>query len=167
MEAREAAKNAFIFRTLQEEELKEVIGITREKRFHQGDVIMEEGEDGDTMYLMLEGEVGISKSLTMKFGDNDYRKTEKVLTVMRPENKEVFGEMALIGRDTRSASITARTDCLLLEIKRDDFIRMVEGSPALGVKLLLNLSELLISRLRQSSQDMIRLTTALSVALSK
>ena len=103
----------------------------------------------------------------MKFGDDDFRKTEKVLTRIQPEDNVIFGEMALIGQDNRSASIMARTDCILFEIKRDDFIRLVEGKPKLGVKVLMKLFELLVSRLRQSSQDVIRLTTALSIALSK
>jgi len=130
-------------------------------------VIMQEGEWGDTMYMVIEGEVEVSKSLTMKFGDDDFRKTEKVLTRFQPQDNVIFGEMALMGQDSRSASIMARTDCVLLEIRRDDFIRLVKGMPQLGVKILLKLSEMLVSRLRESSEDVIRLTTALSVALSK
>jgi CRP-like cAMP-binding protein len=167
MEISETVKNSSIFSTLENEELEEVLRITKEKRFLQGDMIMLEGEKGDTMYMVLEGEVGVSKSLTMKFGDEDYRETEKVLTRFRPEDHEIFGEMALIGQDNRSASIMARTNCILLGIKRDDFLRLINARPQLGLKVLLKLSELLIRRLRQSSQDVIRLTTALSIALSK
>ena len=167
MEIKETVKNSFIFKTLDDEELKEVINIIEEKTFQKGDAIMKEGEQGDTMYMVAKGEVGVSKSLTMKFGDDDFRETEKILTGFRAEDNVVFGEMALIGQDKRSASIMARTDCILLEIKRDDFIRLVEGKPGLGVKILMKLSELLISRLRHSSQDIMRLTTALSIALSR
>ena len=103
----------------------------------------------------------------MKFGEDDFRKTEKVLTRFRPEDHAIFGEMALIGQDSRSATIIAKTECMLLEIKRDDFIRLIESDPELGVKILMNLSGLLVNRLRQSSQDVIRLTTALSIALSR
>lgn len=167
MELSEAIKNSSIFNTLEEDELTAIFNITRETRFQEGDVIMQEGDEGDTMYLVVEGEVGVSKSLTMKFGDNDYRKTEKVLTRFGAEDHLVFGEMALIGKDSRSATISARTDCLFLEIKRDDFLKLLEEKPKLGIKVLIKLSELLVSRLRQSSQDVIRLTTALSIALSK
>ena len=167
MEIAEIVKSSFIFQTLDDNELAEILSITTEKRFQKGDVIMQEGEKGDTMYLVVEGEVEVSKSLTMKFGDDDFRKTEKVLTRFRPEDHVIFGEMALIARDNRSASIMAQTDCNLLEIKRDDFIRLVEEKNSLGIKILMRLSELLVNRLRQSSQDVIRLTTALSIALSK
>lgn len=156
-----------LFRNLHDQELEEVLGITREKRFLKDETIMHEGEQGDTMYMVVEGELGVSKSLTLKFGDGDFRKTEKVLTRYRPEDHAIFGEMALICQDRRSASIVARTDCLLLELKRDDFIRLIESNPKLGLKILLNLSEFLINRLRQSSEDVVRLTTALSIALGQ
>jgi hypothetical protein len=56
---------------------------------------------------------------------------------------------------------------MFLEINRADFVKLVEAKPRLGVMILMKLSELLINRLKQSSQDIIRLTTALSIALSK
>lgn len=167
MDIKETVRNSVLFRNLDDQEIQQVLAVTSEKRFQEDETIMQEGNRGDTMYMVLEGELGVSKTLTMKFGDDDYRKTEKVLSRYHPEDHAVFGEMALICRDNRSATIVARTDCLLLEIQRDDFIRLVEGSPQLGVKILLNLSQLLIDRLRQSSEDVVRLTTALSIALSK
>jgi CRP/FNR family transcriptional regulator, cyclic AMP receptor protein len=167
MNAIDALKKSFIFSSLEEADLREVLKITREKRFNKDEIIMQEGEKGDCMYLVVEGEVGVSKSLTMKFGDNDFRQTEKTLTSFKPEDHAIFGEMALIGQDSRSASIAARTDCLFLEINRNDFVRLIEAKPRLGVTILLKLSELLVNRLKQSSQDIIRLTTALSIALSR
>ena len=74
MELIEATKKSFIFSNLEEKELAEILKIAREKRFHKGEIIMREGEKGDTMYMIAEGEVEISKSLTMKFGDHDFRK---------------------------------------------------------------------------------------------
>jgi CRP/FNR family transcriptional regulator, cyclic AMP receptor protein len=167
MHIREALRNAPIFEGLDEEGLAEVLKIVREKRFQKDDMIMQEGDEGSTMYMILEGELGVSKALTMKFGEDDYRKTEKVLNRLTAKNHALFGEMALIAEDKRSASIQAATDCVLLEINREDFVRFIQSRPELGVKILLNLSRLLIARLRQSSQDVIRLTTALSIALSK
>ncbi|MBW2015716.1 MAG: cyclic nucleotide-binding domain-containing protein [Deltaproteobacteria bacterium] len=162
-----ALKASTLFKGLEDREIDEVLKIARETRFPKDSLIMEEGEEGDTLYMVLEGELDVSKSLTMKFGDDDFRTTDKVLTRIRPQDHEVLGEMALICRDKRSASVMARTDCRLIEIRRDDFIRLVEENPRLGVKILLNLSELLIGRLRQSSEDVVKLTTALSIALSK
>ena len=167
MDIADTVRKSPLFKNLDENEIKEILNITREQRFHKDDVIMQEGEEGDTMYMVLEGELGVSKTLTMKFGDDDYRKAEKVLTHLRAQDHVVFGEMALIGQDNRSASIVAKSDCILLEIKREDFMRLIESKAELGVKVLLNLAGFLINRLKQSSHDVIRLTTALSIALSK
>jgi CRP-like cAMP-binding protein len=53
-----------------------------------------------------------------------------------------------------------------LEIRREDLLDLIEKRPQMGIKILKRIAQLLASRLRQSSQDVIRLTTALSIALS-
>jgi CRP/FNR family transcriptional regulator, cyclic AMP receptor protein len=164
---RETVRKASIFRDLGDEEISEVLSITTEKRAHKDDLIMHEGDEGSTMYMLLEGEVEVSKSLTMKFGGEDLRKTEKVLSTLRAQDHVILGEMALIAKEKRSASVLAKTDCLLLEIRRDDFMRLIETKAVLGVKVLLSLAELLAARLRHSDENVIRLTTALSIALSR
>jgi len=101
----------------------------------------------------------------MKLEEGDFREKEKILTRFKAEDNLVFGEMAMIDRENRSASVVTTTDCILLEIEREDFLDLLEKRPQMGVKILRRLAELLASRLRQSSQDVIRLTTALSIAL--
>ncbi len=167
MDISDAIKKSSIFNSLEKEELNHIVNISSEKKFQSGDVIMQEGQEGDCMYLVVQGEVGISKSLTMKFDDDDFRQTEKILTRYKSEDHVIFGEMALIAQDKRTATILAQTDCVFLEIKRDDFIKLIKNRPELGVKILMKLSKLLVDRLKQSSEDVIRLTTALSIALSQ
>ncbi len=167
MDINDAIKNTTIFSDLEDHELEYILDIIKEKQFKNGEIIMQEGESGDTMYIMVRGEVEVSKNLTMKFGEEEYRSTEKILSRITSKDHAVFGEMALIGKENRSASIIARSDCALLEICREDFINLVKTRPETGVKILLRLCELLAERLRKSDQDVIRLTTALSIALSK
>jgi CRP/FNR family transcriptional regulator, cyclic AMP receptor protein len=158
---------ASVFRGLAKEDLAEVFNIVREERFRQGQTIMQEGDEGAKMYILVDGELSVSKTLTMKFGEDDYRKTEKALNKLNAKHHPIFGEMALIAQDKRSASVTCDTDCLLLEINREDFLRLVETRPEMGIRILLNISAMLIKRLQQADQDVIRLTTALSIALSR
>jgi CRP-like cAMP-binding protein len=164
---REIVRKASIFKNLEDQEISEVLNITTEKRAHKEALIMQEGDEGSTMYMLLEGEVEVSKALTMKFGGEDIRKAEKVLSSLRAQDHVILGEMALIAKEKRSASVLAKTDCVLLEIRRDDFMRLIETKAQLGVKILLNLSELMAGRLRHSDENVIRLTTALSIALSR
>jgi CRP/FNR family cyclic AMP-dependent transcriptional regulator len=75
--------------------------------------------------------------------------------------------MAMFENDVRSATLTASTDCVLYEIKRDDFERLTQQNCALGYKLVRKIAEVLCNRVRQGNQDILKLTTALSIALSK
>jgi CRP-like cAMP-binding protein len=167
MDISKAIADTYIFETLNPEELSKVVDVMSEVSFKRGDIIMQEGREGDTMYILAEGEVGVTKSLTMKFAEDDYREAEKVLTRLHAENRVIFGEMALIVKDKRSATVVAGSDCSLIEIHRDDFLELIQGQPDMGVKILYKIAELLVNRIKESSQDVIRLTTALSIALSR
>jgi CRP-like cAMP-binding protein len=163
MNPNDVIKKTFIFNSLDEGEVEDILRISRERRFSKGEIITQEGEQGDSMYILFDGNVEVSKTLTMKLEEGDFREKEKILTRFKAEDNLVFGEMAMIDRENRSAVTT--TDCILLEIEREDFLDLLEKRPQMGVKILRRLAELLASRLRQSSQDVIRLTTALSIAL--
>jgi len=165
MSPEEVIKKTFIFENLDEQEVAAILKITKEKRFSKGEIIMQEGHEGDTMYIVVNGSVEVSKTLTMKVGE-ERTEREKILRRFQAEDNVVFGEMAMIDRGNRSASAASSTDCTLLEIKRADFLDLIEKRPQTGVKILRRIAELLASRVRQSSQDVIRLTTALSIALS-
>jgi len=166
MNASGVIRKTFIFKNLDDQEVEEVLKISRERRFAKGEIITREGEQGDSMFILFDGNVEVSKTLTMKLEQGDFTEREKILTRVKAEDNLVFGEIAMIDRENRSASVVTTTECILLEIKREDFLGLLDRRPEMGVKVLTRLAELLATRLRQSSQDVIRLTTALSVALS-
>jgi len=143
-----------------------VLAISQETRFVKGETITQEGEQGDSMFILIDGNVEVSKTLTMKLEQGDFAEREKILTRAKAEDNLVFGEIAMIDRENRSASVVTTTECILLEIKREDFLALLDKRSEMGVKVLRRLAELLATRLRESSQDVIELTTALSVALA-
>lgn len=65
----------------------------------------------------------------------------------------------------RTATIKAITNCVLYEIKKDDFLKLAEEDYELGYRILLNLARIVSARLRKADEDTIKLTTALSVIL--
>lgn len=148
-------------------ELDAILRIARRVRFASGEVIMREGELGDAMYLFVEGEVNVSKELTLKVGRDSFSQAEKSMTKLKSGPSGVFGDMAMFGSEPRSATITASGNCVLYEIKRSDFESLCDSNPALGVKLLRRIAGLLCDRLRKSNGDVLKLSTALSLALSK
>ncbi len=148
-------------------EVESIRRIAREVRIPAGGVIMREGEEGDSMYLFAEGQVLVTKNLTMKTGKRGFSQAEKSMVRLDARYVSFFGDMAMFEKDVRSATITASTDCLLFEIKRQDFERVTQENCALGYKLIRKIATVLCHRVRQGNQDILKLTTALSIALSK
>lgn len=101
----------------------------------QGKIIMQEGQAGALMYIVLEGSVLISIQGTD-------------VEMVGPGG--FFGEMALIERTKRMASATAASDCSLLAINHNAFINLVKDNPEFGVAILSAIGErvrLMISHL--------------------
>lgn len=152
-----------ILKDLTDEELQLVLMATTPRRFRADEVIMREGEAGEVMYIMCAGTVAITKRLTLELGDDTPR--EKVMVRFRAEEGIILGEMALIESDVRSATVTAMTDCLMLELTKEKFYQILEKYPKIGVKILLRLAQALSRRLRKNSDELVKVTTALAIAL--
>ncbi len=103
-------------------------GLTQDAPLHfdRGKVILREGQAGLRMYVVLEGRVAVSIGGTV---------------VERLGPGGAFGEMALLERSMRAASVAAETDCSVLPINRDGFLALVKLSPAFAHGLLRTLAE--------------------------
>jgi CRP/FNR family transcriptional regulator, cyclic AMP receptor protein len=156
-------RKIFLFQDLGEEEIHQVLSRTVPRCFLGGNAIIREGEPGDSLFIMEMGEVEITKQLTLVL-DEDTPK-ERVMIRLKAENGVYFGEMALLENESRSATVTASTDCSLLELHQKDFLDLIEKNPAMGIKLLLRLAQVLSRHLRKTNQDVVKLTTALAVSL--
>ena len=167
MEDEKLLKAIPILQKLDQEELRQVLKIARPVQFPRGKVILKEGETGETLYIIAEGAVEVSKTLVMMGGREDVQDREKILTKLSAEDHAIFGEVALFERSKRTATVVALTDCRMLEISKSDFLRLAEENPRIGYKITRNIVQLLCSRLRKTDEDTIKLTTALSIALSR
>lgn len=156
-------RKIYLFQDLEEGETHQVLSRASQREFPAEAVIIQEGESGDSLFIMAAGEVEITKQLTLVL-DEDTPK-ERVMIRLKAENGVYFGEMALLEHETRSATVTALTDCSLLELHQKDFLELIEQNPVMGVKLLLRLAQILSRHLRKTDQDVVKLTTALAVSL--
>jgi CRP-like cAMP-binding protein len=153
----------FLFQDLEDDELRRLLRLARHSCHAEGQVIIQEGAPGDSMFIMVSGEVEITKRLTLAL-DEDTPK-ERVMIRLKAEDGVTFGEMALLEDEVRSATVTALTDCALLEIKRDDFLNFIHENHHTASKILLRLAQMLSRHLRKTNSDVVKLTTALAVAL--
>lgn len=165
MDERKIIQNNIIFQELNETEVSRFLGIARAVNFPKGVTIIREGDLGETMYILKEGTVEVSKILALKWGRADYK--EKILTKLSAADQAIFGEVALFENNVRTATITALTDCVAWVISRNDFYKLAEEDPPLVFKIAKNIARLLCWRLRKADEDIIKLTTALSIVLSK
>ena len=156
-------KKIFLFQDLEGDEVDQVAGSTSTYEFPAGSIILREGEEGDSMFIMCQGEVEITKRLTLEL-DEDTPK-ERVMIRLKADNGVSFGEMALLENEARSATVTALTDCRLMELHREEFLDLIHHNPKMGVKILMRLAQLLSQHLRKTNQEVVKLTTALAISL--
>ena len=126
-------KSFDLFRALPGEELAQIAEIAEEQPFAFGDQVFTEGEPGDALYLIVEGTVKVHQG-------------GKQLAQLGP--RDVFGEMAVLDSEPRSATVTALKDSVLLKIARDDFRDILQERPEIGMGVIKVLSR----RLRDASR---------------
>lgn len=157
-----------IFSGLSEEELKRLAQALRPLQIQPGETVIREGEVGNQVYLLLEGQVSVSIRIALPAQlDGKTTPEEKGLIKYSGSDHAIFGEQGLLGEEpaNRTATITALSPCRLLEFSRSDLDTLVQENPNLGFKLMRNLCLVMAERLRQANQDIAKLTTVLSLVL--
>jgi len=163
----EELKNIKLLENCTKDELQAIQSVAHRVEFPEGAVIMKEGDVGDSMYLFAEGEVLVTKNLTLKTGKKGFSTAEKSMVRLNAQYVPFFGDMAMFENDVRSATITASSKCVLYNIKREDFEMLATENSSLSYRLIRRIATVLCHRVRQGNQDVLKLTTALSIALSK
>lgn len=129
-----------VFEGLQVSELAAIGSMVEEVSYSAGVGIFREGEPGDALYLVVEGEVSVCKA---KSGERD-----PGLEIGRIGSGEYFGEMAILEEAPRSASIQTVTPARFLVLQKRDFIEIVQEYP----QIALHICKVLSSRLRKLQQ---------------
>ena len=140
----ELIKQAAIFEDLEEDELEQVAEICKEQQFKFGQTIFKEGEPGNRLFIIAEGEVRISRQVP---GSG-----EEALAVLK--KGACFGEMSVFDRSERSTDAIANTDCRLITITRSDFEMLLDFNRELGYKVLWRVVRLLSERLRVTNENL-------------
>ena len=138
--------------------------------FSKDKIVIEEGETGDFMLILVQGEVRVLKNMILKEAAINLpflKDTQKVLAILDSSRYPIFGEIALLDNDVRSASVITTRDSIFLKITRSDFMRLVSTEPELALSIVLVLGQKIAQRLRQANEDIIKLTTAMALVLGK
>ena len=120
--------------------------VMKEKRFPAGTEILREGEAGDELFLLISGSIDVLK--TTPYGE------AFVTATLLDSYHCSFGEMALIDRGTRSATVRAKTDCVALSLDYEDFQRLCREYPSIALELLMSVSLTLVHNLRAENENL-------------
>jgi CRP-like cAMP-binding protein len=121
-----------LFVGISRKHLRRLAAEADEQRFQPGQIIVEEGMPGETLYVVLEGQANVT------------RKRRKVGQVLPGD---FFGELSAIDGGQRTASVVADTPMRLLRLFRHTLVDMVRSEPDFSVKLL----DGMVARVRQIS----------------
>jgi CRP/FNR family cyclic AMP-dependent transcriptional regulator len=135
----EALRAIPLFRDLSEKDLADIAGLLIDRKYPRDAVIYEDGSIGDYMYIISEGQVKVTKM------SEDGR--EKILEILGPG--DFHGEMALLDRAPRSASVKTTTPCVLLALSRQDFLGLLKQNHELTLELI----RVLVRRLRETDEQ--------------
>ena len=115
------------------------------RRFQRGDIIFAEGDADDSMGIILEGSIGITK--------RSVDSAAKPLVTIGAGR--AFGELALIEGPPRSATATARQNGILLMLTRPMFDKLCAENIPLALKVTINIARLMSFRLRSTSEKLV------------
>jgi len=128
-------KEIELFSRIPGEDLAQIACFAEEVTFEPDDVVFEEGDLGDSLYLILSGDAKVNRGRTV------------LATV---GEKEVFGEMALLDSQPRSSAVTALTELVCLRIARADFNTLLAERSAVAEGVI----RVLVRRLRSSGDEL-------------
>jgi CRP/FNR family cyclic AMP-dependent transcriptional regulator len=131
-----------LFADLSERNLAELAQVAVPRRYEPGQAVFREGDAGDTCFIVREGCVRV----TRRHSDG------RVITLAELRPGEMFGELAMFGGETRSASVEALEPTRALAILAGDLRRIIAQDPDLAVKML----EALANRLRDANERLSR-----------
>ena len=156
MENIEVFKKIPLFNGLTNTELIKVSNLTQKVSFNMGDTVFKQGDTGDALYLIRSGEIEV---LVAK-GISEEGEEQEMTCVAVLGPGELFGEMALVEKEPRSATILAKADTKLLRIKENYFQELMNNDNAIALKIYRRLTTILSHRLRDTTE---RLTIANSI----
>ncbi len=140
----ELLRKTALFADLDDGELLRVAEICKEQTYRLGQTIFKEGEPGNRLYLIVSGDVRISRTIP---GSG-----EEALAVLTPG--ACFGEMSVFDRSERSTDAIANSACTLVTISRPDFELLLDFNREMAYKILWSVTRLLSNRLRTTNDNL-------------
>ena len=135
-----ALRQLFLFSTLSHSQLRIVAGLLHERRYMGGEIIFDEGERGEALYIIVSGRV-----LVCSQGEPVAERIAEL------DPGVVFGELALLGNMRRARQTRALEDCVVASLAGSDFASLLDTHTAIAAQIALQLARQLGRQLAQRS----------------
>ena len=114
-----------LFQGLSDSELQQLVNNAKPVSLRAGEYLMKQGDPGDAAFVVVKGEFEVTK-----------QSGQSVIKIDVRNPGDVLGEMALLSRSPRSASVMALTDCETLCISQENFERLLSTSSTAALAVL-------------------------------
>ena len=135
-------KKVPIFQDLSRREFNKIESILHRRNWNADEAIINEGDPGLGMYIIVAGEVRITQ-----VGEDGIQQQLATLT-----GGDFFGEQALLDDSPRTASAYANEPCRIIGFFRPDLLELIESNPRSGLKIVMRLSQMISVRLRHTNR---------------
>ncbi|MBQ47645.1 MAG: hypothetical protein CMP10_09295 [Zetaproteobacteria bacterium] len=139
-------KNCPLFFELYDKEIAKIVKHCSVYNFNDGEKIIEDGEEGNQIFVVLEGEAMVEKYTS-----------EGRIQIQLLQSGDVFGEMALMGEKTRQADIVSSGPSHILEIEYESIFILFKKEPRIFGLLLFNCARLISKRLASLNKTIVEL----------
>jgi CRP/FNR family transcriptional regulator, cyclic AMP receptor protein len=131
-----------VFSELEERELRDVAQVAVPRSYERGQVIFREGDSGDTCYVIRSGAVSVMRE----------HQDGRVIALAELRAGSMFGELAMFGGETRSATVETLEPTQAVALLAGDFQRLLRSHPGIATKMLNALAE----RLRRANERLLQ-----------
>jgi len=131
-----------LFEDLSNREQQEVGKLLQRKTFKPGEQIFKQGNPGVGLFIVMTGSVEVMQE----------EEDGTVLELATAKPGEFIGELALLDDSPRTASAVAVDETSVVALFRTDLLALAETRPRVGVKILVQLSQIVAERLRRTNR---------------
>jgi CRP/FNR family transcriptional regulator, cyclic AMP receptor protein len=131
-----------LFAGLGESDVARLADVAVPRRWAAGEVVFREGDEGDTCYVVRTGAARVTRN----------HSDGRAITLAELRRGDIFGELAMWGAETRSATVEALEDTTAVALLAGDVRRLLASHPEIAVKLLGEVA----SRLRAANERITR-----------
>jgi CRP/FNR family cyclic AMP-dependent transcriptional regulator len=151
MEKIDILRRTDIFYDLSAAQLEMLASLCDERVAKLGDIIFEENNQGDEMFVIARGAVEILVDPSIVGGPGAKKRGNMPVTIATLRSGQTFGEIALVDQGLRTASARcAETETQLLAIPRNKFMKLCDTYPEMGYRVMRNIAADLAFKIRGS-----------------